>query len=128
VRRLLAGKLAALGRWDELVALLRERVRLRPLDADAHMRLGAALLYAANAPEEASQALRESIRLEPGNARAYGALGSALNALGEHPEAVAAFDEALRLEPDFFDGRPASRLVFEASQRGEAWPLAAPLQ
>ena len=46
----------------------------------------------------------------------------ALNALGRYEEAVAAFEEALRLDPAALDGLPAARATLEASQRQERWP------
>jgi hypothetical protein len=35
---------------------------------------------------------------------------------------VAAFEEAEKAAAAYFELRPAARLVFEASRRGERWP------
>jgi cytochrome c-type biogenesis protein CcmH/NrfG len=66
--------------------------------------------------------LREAVRLDPGLPEAHGTLGIALATLGETQAAVAALEEASRLDPEYMETRPASRLVYEAARRGEAWP------
>ena len=45
-----------------------------------------------------------------------------LSGLARHEEAVAAFTEALRLDPEALELRPAAKAAFEAAQRGEGWP------
>lgn len=122
VRLVLARELGALGRWEEAVAVYRESARVRPDDPEAHLRLGSALLLGLNRPEEAAGSLREAIRLRPREARAHGLLGIALNDLGRHAEAVAALEQALRLDPAYFEQRPAARATLEAARRGEVWP------
>ena len=122
VRQLLAFRLASLDRWDEVVAVYREAARLRPGDADAQLRLGSALLLAADQPEEALEPLREAFRLRPTDPRPHVLLGDALNALGRHGEAVAAFEEALRLDPEALDGLPAAQAALAACRRQQAWP------
>ncbi len=117
----LARQLANLERWPEAVDAYRALVTESPNDADARFRLGEALLRGVGQAEEAVKVLREAIDLGAG-APAYGALGSALNLLGRHTEALAAFQEAERLEPDFFQYRPAAREIRDASRRGERWP------
>jgi tetratricopeptide (TPR) repeat protein len=122
LRQLLALRLASLERWEELAALYREAVRLRPDDPEANWRLGSTLLFALGKPEEALLPLQEAVRLAPADPQPRLTLGAALNALGRHPEAVAAFEEALRLDPAALNDHPGSRAVYEASQRGERWP------
>lgn len=122
VRQLLAFRLASLDRWDEVVVVYREAARLRPGDADAQLRLGAALLLAADRPEDALEPLREAARLRPADPRPHVLLGGAFNALGRHAEAVTAFEEALRIDPEALEGLPASRAALEAARRHEAWP------
>jgi len=53
-------------------------------------------------------------------------LGNALALLGRAPEAVAAFEQALRLDATALDRRPAARAAYEAARRGEKWPQRAP--
>lgn len=119
-------RLGALGRWDEAVLAYRRRVELEPESRAAHRRLGEALLNGTGEVAAALAALDESVRLDPSDALAHGFRGVALNALGRHPEAVRAFEDALQTEPSYFTLRPAARRVLEASQRGERWPPDAP--
>jgi tetratricopeptide (TPR) repeat protein len=122
VRELLARHLVDLERWDELAELLRENVRLNPKSAAAWQRLGLTLLFALDASAEATGALGEAVRLAPADAAARLGLGLALQASGRSKEAVAEFDEALRLDPAVLRGQPAARAVLEAARRGERWP------
>lgn len=122
VRQLLALKLVSLERWGDLVELYREEVERDPRDCEAQLRLGAALLFARNEPEAALGPLREAIRLRPDDTRARLALGVALNALGRQEEAVAVFDEALRIDPDVLEPLPVARAVLEAARSGRRWP------
>ena len=118
----LATRLAGLGRGDEAADVHRAAVARRPQDGEAHRRLGAALLHGLGRPSDAEALLREAIRLGAGEARTWGDLALALVALGRLTEAVAAFDEALRLDPKFLDGRPGSRAAYEAARAGGPWP------
>jgi tetratricopeptide (TPR) repeat protein len=120
--RVLAQKQQILKRWDDAVATYRRLAALTPDDPDAQYRLGAALLYVLNDPESALAVLRAALNLKPDDARAQGDLGAALNALGRFSESTAAFEEALRLDPAFFERRPAAQRLFEASRRGQRWP------
>ena len=122
IRQVLAARLAGLKKWEEVVALQLDAVRLDPRDPVAHRRLGSALLYLVGRPAEAAAALRESVRLDPDSPDAHGTLGVALAAMGQPADAVAAMEEAVRLDPEYLDGRPASRQVLEAAQRGQSWP------
>jgi tetratricopeptide (TPR) repeat protein len=122
IRQTLTARLAGLKRWEEVVALHLDAVRLDPQDPVAHRRLGSALLYLVGRPAEAAVALRESVRLDPASAEAQGTLGVALAAMGQPQDAVAALEEAVRLDPEYLDRRPASRQVLDAAQRGQTWP------
>ena len=118
----LAARLARLDRWDDVVEVYREGVRRRPEDGVARLRLGTALLHAGAKPAEAEGELRQARRLRPQDADAAGQLALALAAQGRAPEAVAAFEDALRLDPAYLEQRPASRAALDAARRGEAWP------
>jgi tetratricopeptide (TPR) repeat protein len=121
VQLLLALNLSGLNRWQEAADAYRERLRLRPDDAEAHWRLGDALLFGLSQPAEALVPLREAVRLKPDMAGAQGSLGIALAASGAYPEAVTALEEAVRIEPEYFTNRPAAKRVYEAARRGERW-------
>ena len=119
MRQTLVSALVELSRLDEAVDVLREGARLAPDDAEAQLKLGAGLLHLAGNAEGAVPVLQASLRLRADDPRAYGELGLALHRLGQHAEAVAAFAEAERLDPDYFEDRPAARAAYEASKRGE---------
>jgi len=118
----LASRLSALERWDEVVEVYRGAVSRRPGDGQARIRLGAALLHMQDRAAEAEPELREAIRLRPDDAEAQVLLGDALVRLGRAPDAVAAFEQALRLDANVLDQRPAARAAYDAARRGEKWP------
>lgn len=122
IRTLLSRHLVGLERWDELVAFLRESVRLEPSDAVSWHRLGATLLFALEQPAEAVAALDQAVRLAPQSAHPTLDLGLALAAAGRSSEAVAAIEAATRLDAGVLESRPAAREVLEAARQGKRWP------
>jgi tetratricopeptide (TPR) repeat protein len=118
----LASRLSSLERWDEVVDVYRGAVSRRPADGQARIRLGAALLHMQDRAAEAEPELREATRLRPEDAEAHALLGNALALMGRAPEAVAAFEQALRLDPTVLDRRPGAGAAYEAARRGERWP------
>lgn len=122
VRRLLGRRLAALARWPDVVALYREDGELRPLDAEAQLRLGEAVMFGMGDPRAAEPALRESLRIDPAQAKAHAALGLCLQAQGRWAEAVSELDAAATQDPTILDDRPAARAIYEAARGGSPWP------
>jgi tetratricopeptide (TPR) repeat protein len=122
VRQLLALRLADAGRFDELLEAYREDTALHPEDALAWRRLGAALLFLKEDASAARPALEEARRLRPDDPETLLQLGLCLNGLGQHEEAVAAFEAAINLDREALALRPAARAALEASRRGERWP------
>lgn len=124
----LAARLGRLGRWEEAAEVHRRAIARRPQDGEAHRRLGSALLHGLGRPAEAEPALREAIRLGADEARTWGDLALALVGLGRFPEAVAAFEETLRRDPRYLEGRPGARAAYEAARLGRPWqrPRASP--
>jgi tetratricopeptide (TPR) repeat protein len=122
VRQALVDALVEEARFEDAVAVLREGARLAPEDPGALLKLGRALLHLSGNASEAVAVLQASIRLRGDDARAYAELGLALHRLGQHPEAVAAFAEAERLEAGYFEDRPAARASYEAARAGRSWP------
>ena len=118
----LAARLSSLERWDEVVDVYRGAASRRPTDGQARIRLGAALLHMQDRAADAEPELREAVRLRPDDAEAQVLLGDALVRLGRPADAVAAFEEGLRLDPTILDQRPAARAAYEAARRGEKWP------
>jgi tetratricopeptide (TPR) repeat protein len=121
-RRALAAHLIALDRGPEAIAVYREAVAVRPDDPEARLRLGRALLVLGGDAEGAVTELGGALRLSPKSAEAYGLLGAAQLAQGQLPESAAAFAEAERLDPSYFELRPAARLAYQAAQGGASWP------
>jgi Flp pilus assembly protein TadD len=115
VNGILATRLVADGRWDEAAAALEEWCRLAPADPDV-------LLFGLGDPDAAASRLREAAALATPDASLLGALGSALAAAHRYAEATQAFDQAVALEADFFDLRPAAKAVAEAARRQASWP------
>jgi tetratricopeptide (TPR) repeat protein len=122
VRRTLAGHLIALDQAVEAIAVYRDAARAQPDDADAHWRLGQALLALDSDAAAALPSLERARELAPEEPRVHVTLGEGLAALGRHVEAVAAFEAALDLDPAFLDHRPGARAAYEAARRGERWP------
>ncbi len=122
IRQALAVKLTNLERLQEAVEVYRESARLWPKDAAAQLRFGSALLYFAADAAGSEAPLREALRLDPQSATAQATLAMALLTSGRFSEARSAFDEAVRLDPSYFEGRPGARQAYEAAQRGEGWP------
>jgi tetratricopeptide (TPR) repeat protein len=122
LRLALARALSAAARYPDAVEAYRAAALAQPDDAGARLRLAEALLRLQGDAEAAVDAAREALHGAPDDARAYGVLAEALHRLGSYPEAAAAFAEAARLDPAFFENRPAARAMDAASQRGAAWP------
>jgi tetratricopeptide (TPR) repeat protein len=118
----LAARLADEERWDEVVDVYRGGVARRPEDGQARLRLGGALLHMKDQAAEAEPVLREAVRLRPQDTEARVLLANALALLGRTADAVAAFEDALRLDPTVLDGRPAARAAYEAARQGQRWP------
>lgn len=122
LRRVLAVRLAELKRGDEVVEVYREAVHVRPSDADAQQRLGRALFHLAGRAAEAEGPLQEAVRLRPTDPAVHSDLALVLAALGRLDEAASTFEEAARLDPGYFESRPAARATFDAARRGQRWP------
>ena len=122
LRQLLARRLAELERFDELVELYGEDTEEHPGDSEAWRRLGAARLFLRADPASALPALEEAEKLRADEADTHVLLGLCLSSLARHEEAVAAFEAALRLDPEALALRPAARATLDAARRGERWP------
>jgi len=61
--------------------------------------------------DKAVISLQEAVRLDPGNDWAYGLLGRAYHGQGKNAEALAAFREAVRLNPDDTYSRMMSEII-----------------
>jgi tetratricopeptide (TPR) repeat protein len=102
----LAHALESKGELDEAIAVFQDLVRLRPRSGHHLSCLGNALQARGRAQEArtvldaAIAANREDLRLRPDDARAHLHLGNALKAQGKMDDAVVAYREAMRLQPN----------------------------
>ena len=87
------------GTQEDAERALLELVQREPLDAAARHNLGS-LYRSMGEPERAAKCLRDSLRLRGESAPTWVALGETLAVLGERDEAIAAFQQALRIAPD----------------------------
>lgn len=97
-----AETLIALKRTDEAISLLRKTVDMNPKDTSVRMAYGLILADAGKpdlAKTELQQAL-ESADNDPARGRAHYALGRMHLSLGDGSAAIAAFERALKLNPD----------------------------
>lgn len=122
LRQLLARRLAERERFDELVELYGEDAEEHPSDSEAWRRLGAARLFLRADASSALPALEAAEKLRADDASTHVLLGLCLSSLARHEEAVAAFEAALRLDPEALSLRPAARATLDAARRGERWP------
>jgi len=93
-----AWRLAAEGKREEAVALLRGAVKADPRNADARLLLGSLLMEAGDQAESIAE-LSEGVRLRPRSAEAHNALGEAYNAFGDAKSARPEFERAVQLDP-----------------------------
>lgn len=88
------------GRLDEATELARRASRELPGDDHVALALGRVLTRRTETRAEAESILRRVSEARPRDAEVWTALGDALASLGRSDEAVACWDEALRLAPD----------------------------
>mgnify|MGYP006196969313 CR=1 FL=1 len=87
---------SALGQIDEADAPLREAARLNPQSAETRFYLGS--VYAAqNRFDLAAQSFKEALKIEVNFAAAHESLARVLSAQGKREEAMAHYQEAIRL-------------------------------
>lgn len=95
----LAQAYAMLGDTDQAIRQHREALRLDPLDADEHASLGSLLVDAGNFPAGQPH-LAEAARLAPDSPLPQVVLGVALLRADQADQALAAFQQALAIDPD----------------------------
>jgi predicted O-linked N-acetylglucosamine transferase (SPINDLY family) len=109
----LGNALRELGQPAEAVASLRQALRLRADYADAHANLGLAL-QAQGQRDEAEVHFQRAQRLKQADAHAN--RGNVCKDRGQIAEAIACYDQALQLVPDFL--RTASNRLYALHYRG----------
>ena len=89
-----------LGMTREAESSARSALRYNPSLAQAHNNLAVALFWAGADPSEVERHCREALRLKPQLTEVWANLGLVLKEQGRLEEALRAFDEGLRLNPN----------------------------
>jgi len=95
-----SNQLLAQGKTEQAIQVLREAVKLKPDDEDAHYNLGSALARVGQL-DEAAKELAEALRLFPDYVDAHNNLGNVLLRLGRAGEAIQHFEQAIKTTPDY---------------------------
>ena len=112
------GALFRRGKLGPAAACLRRSAALDPLSwAPAYN--AALVLMHAGQPASAFQHLSACVHLRPAHAPAYALLGACLTQLGDAPNAVAAYERAVALQPDDAEARAALAAATAAAARDE---------
>lgn len=88
------------GKFEEALRELREALRLKPNYVEAHYQTGLLYLSGLNRPREAIRAFNALLEIEPTHVKALNNLGVALWQNGQRSQALAAWQEVLRYDPD----------------------------
>jgi tetratricopeptide (TPR) repeat protein len=97
-----------------------DTVRKRPLNAGAHLNLGAALLEAGRT-QEAREHTERAARLNPGSAEAKNNLGCMLARQGELDAALGYLQEAARVDPGYAEAQyNLGNVLYQAGRFSEA--------
>lgn len=96
----LGAALEELGRTNEALASYKKAVEFKPDYADAQYNVGVILLNQ-NYPADSMGYFQSATNVKPEYVEAFVGLGMASEQLGRFPEAIASFEHAMRLNPDF---------------------------
>jgi Flp pilus assembly protein TadD len=105
---------------DQAIAEFETALQRKPNHSEAHYHLGRAL-YLKGDLEGAKRHYLETARLDP-KAPVHNSLGVVYMKLGQTPEAIAEFNEALRLRPNDADAAENLRYALSRNGRGDATP------
>jgi len=97
---LIAGCRLALGDWQGARESAERALALAPESATAHGLHARALAMTSNDPEEWRAVAAAALRADPGSSAAHGLAAHAHLTRGHERDAVAGFEEALRLDPE----------------------------
>jgi len=98
--RVIGMSLAAAGLYSGAIRDLKERVKLDPSNAGAHVDLATVYTHSFETADAIAE-YRAAVKLEPNNPRNHAALAIALANAGLAEDAADEFHEALRLDPKF---------------------------
>jgi Flp pilus assembly protein TadD len=112
--------LATNGQLDQAIAEFKMALQRKPKHPEAHYHLGRALFLKGDL-EGAKGHYLETARLDP-KAPVHNSLGVVYMKLGQTPEAIAEFNEALRLRPNDADAAENLRFALSRDARGTVTP------
>jgi Flp pilus assembly protein TadD len=112
--------LATNGEFDHAIAEFEIALKRKPNHPEAHYHLGRVLFLKGNF-EGAKRHYLETVRLDP-KAPVHNSLGVVYMKLGQTAEAIAEFNEALRLRPNDADAAENLRYALRRDARGGATP------
>lgn len=95
-----AWKLHDLGRHDEAIAVMDRAIARHPQDAKLLEQKAFGLYWKTERYEEAAEAVERALRIDVSSAGAWNLYGTICSALNRVDEAIAAYQRAIRLEPE----------------------------
>jgi cytochrome c-type biogenesis protein CcmH/NrfG len=118
----IAASLLQEDRVDELIAMMRQRLRQKPGDAAAGFQLAQALLRKGAQPstpeyQEAAAVLERSVRADPQSSAARALLGKIYFTQGKRDQAIRELETALKLQPDNRTAMYQLMLSYQAADR-----------
>lgn len=106
------------GTFPEALPLLRDFQREHPDDPRVLAATGLVLCNLGRYPE-AVRELERSVAFHDGDPETWGLLGAASAAIGDRTGALRAFDQALAIDPGYFDHREDQRQSWESVVHGD---------
>jgi tetratricopeptide (TPR) repeat protein len=106
------------GRMPDAIAELQAAVRSKPDFASAHANLGLAYAQMPGREPDAIAEYRTTLRISPGSAVVHYDLAYVLAQTGQLPEAITECQEALRINPNYEQGRQLMAQLTAASRKG----------
>ena len=116
-RRDLAMVLVEMGHADEAKDLLLDVLKTNPRDVASLVILGNHYAKAEGDRDSAEQFFRRAVDIDPDDATAHNSLAGMLCEKGQNEEALAEFEKALTLRPDFPQPRYGTAMVYLAQGR-----------
>ena len=117
----LAGALSRTGDFEGALTVYRQILQREPAHFGARNNM-ANLLRELGKPQAAEQLLRQLAEEDPASARAQNNLGSALREMGLIDQALVCYARALKLKPDYPEGRMNNGMALLAAGRwAEGW-------
>ncbi len=107
------------GRYGDAATVLKRYVQLKPDDFTGHFNLGVAYDYNGTKFDEALEQYAVAEKLRPQDAATKNNIGRIYFKRSKFPEAVAKFNEALKIDANFPDARTNLAIVYAAQGKWE---------